>query len=493
MVGRLFLFIGVGYFFSLSLFAQSSDIARNALVIGNSNYRESPLKNPENDAVSISQTLRGLGFNVIMVVNADKEAMTRAIRDFGQQLSKAPGVGLFYYAGHGIQSKGVNYLVPINTNIQEEFEIEFECVKADRALSVMEYYGNPFNVVILDACRNNPFRSFSRSADSGLAVPSNPPTGSIIAFATQPGRTASDGTGNNGLYTEELIKAMTVPDIPIEEVFKRVRINVARTSNQSQVPQEWSSLMGEFYFAKSAPKPVVPVQTMESVPVGKEENSQLEATTEVARPRMVVGQSQYLTGNVELKVLFSGNLFIDGELITRVEQGAVLPINSIPIGRHEFKIVGGGGTWSDVVMISENKTVSLTSSLPEQPNTLSTQEALTKEGESPATGDKIYEYLEEKAEYKWGIKGFYEDIAGNVRIPSEARRNNISGNVVLSFVVLENGKIEDIKVTKSLGYGWDDEAMRLLRNSSGSWKPGKFNGEKVKQRISIPIYFKIND
>ncbi|NOS57455.1 MAG: caspase family protein, partial [Cyclobacteriaceae bacterium] len=236
---------------SLDLTAQQATATgKNALVVGNSAYKDSPLKNAENDAHLISTTLRELGFTVIEVVNANKETMSKAIRDFGQLLANSPGVGLFYYAGHGLQSNGANYIVPINAKVEEEFEIEFECVKADRALSVMEYYKNPFNIIILDACRNNPFRGFSRSADNGLATPSNPPTGSIIAFATQPGKTASDGVGKNGLYTEELVKAMKIPNLPIEEAFKKVRINVAKASGQSQVPQEWSSLMGDFSFIK---------------------------------------------------------------------------------------------------------------------------------------------------------------------------------------------------------------------------------------------------
>lgn len=222
-----------------------------ALVVGNSDYSDMPLKNPVNDANAISNELEGLGFEVIKVINADRVAFKNAIREFNAKLSKNPGVGLFYYAGHGLQMNGINYLVPVNADIQEEYEIEDECIPADLVLKMLSYNENPMNIIILDACRNNPFARSFRSAERGLAQPQAAPTGSIVAFATAPGRTASDGGGVNGLYTQELIKAMKVPDLTIEEVFKQVRISVDKLSGGDQIPWENSSLMGDFYFRKN--------------------------------------------------------------------------------------------------------------------------------------------------------------------------------------------------------------------------------------------------
>lgn len=223
---------------------------KTALVIGNADYSESKLKNPTNDAIIISEELKRAGFNVITHTDIDLESMKEAIRNFGDQLVKNPGVGLFYFAGHGLQSKGINYLVPIDANIERQYDIEDECMRADRVFRMMELYDNPMNLVILDACRNNPYTSKFRSLNQGLAQPEQAPTGSIIAFATAPGKTASDGTGENGLYTQELIKAIRMPGLKIEEIFKQTRVNVLELSNGKQSPWENSSLIGDFYFYK---------------------------------------------------------------------------------------------------------------------------------------------------------------------------------------------------------------------------------------------------
>ena len=223
---------------------------RTALVIGNGDYAESKLKNPTNDAFVISEELKRAGFNVITYTDIDLESMKEAVRKFGDELVKNPGVGLFYFAGHGLQTKGINYLVPIDANIERQYDIEDECMRADRVLRMMELYGNSMNIIILDACRNNPYTTKFRSLNQGLAQPELAPTGSIIAFATAPGKTASDGIGENGLYTQELIKAIRIPGLKIEEIFKQTRINVIELSNGKQSPWENSSLIGDFYFYK---------------------------------------------------------------------------------------------------------------------------------------------------------------------------------------------------------------------------------------------------
>jgi hypothetical protein len=223
---------------------------RYALVIGNSNYKESPLRNPVNDARAIAQELQRLKFDVMAFVDLDKPAMKEVIRTFEEKVAKNKGVALFYYAGHGLQSNGSNYLVPIGADIQREYDIEDACIKADVVLRMLELNENPMNIIILDACRNNPYARIARSMDRGLAQPENAPKGSIIAFATAPGKTASDGDGQNGLYTQELIKALRVRGLSVEQVFKQVRINVINLSNSKQTPWENSSLLGEFFFNK---------------------------------------------------------------------------------------------------------------------------------------------------------------------------------------------------------------------------------------------------
>lgn len=219
---------------------------RIALVIGNAGYASAPLLNPLNDARAVSDSLRKLGFKVISLENASQKQMFDAVREFGDQLQG--GVGLFYYAGHGVQVKGRNFLVPINANIEREDEVPYKAFDIGQVLEKMDSAKNPLNIVILDACRNNPFARGSRSGSTGLAQ-MDAPTGSIVAFATAPGAEAADGSGGNGLYTSHLLRHMNTPGLKVEDVFKRTRLAVRQASNGRQIPWESTSLEGDFFFA----------------------------------------------------------------------------------------------------------------------------------------------------------------------------------------------------------------------------------------------------
>jgi hypothetical protein len=219
---------------------------RLALVIGNSAYQTAPLKNPVNDAEDMSKALSAMGFKVFLYKNADKRTLEESIRDFGRQL-KSGGVGLFYFSGHGMQVEGRNYLIPVNAKIESESDIKYEAVDAGLVLGKMEDAGNQLNIVILDACRNNPFSRSFRSAATGLAR-MDAPTGSLIAYSTAPGAVAADGAERNGTFTKHLIRHLATPDLTVEQVLKRVRVDVAAETTQRQIPWESSSLMGEFYF-----------------------------------------------------------------------------------------------------------------------------------------------------------------------------------------------------------------------------------------------------
>ena len=223
---------------------------RYALIIGQSNYINSPLRNPVNDAKDIAAELKRLGFDVMLYTNMSQNDMKRQIRAFGDKLSANKGTGLFFYAGHGMQVNGENYLIPIGSKIEKEQDVELEAVNLKRVLGEMEYAQNDLNIVILDACRNNPFaRSFRSGGNKGLAS-TLAPTGTFIAYATGPGKVAADGTGKNGLYTQELLKALKQKGLRIEDVFKKVRTNVYKQSEKKQVPWENSSIFGDFYFNK---------------------------------------------------------------------------------------------------------------------------------------------------------------------------------------------------------------------------------------------------
>ena len=217
-----------------------------ALVIGNGAYKNAPLANPVNDARDIMETLKDLDFEVIHKSDASQVEMEDAIRDFGRRLRDFE-VGLFYFAGHGIQVDGRNYLVPVDAKIESESDVKYESVDAGRILGKMEDAESDLNIVILDACRDNPFARSFRSQTYGLAR-MDAPKGSLIAYATAPGSVAADGTGRNGIYTKYLLKYMMEPGFPIEKVLKKVRIGVMEETGDKQVPWESSSLRGDFYF-----------------------------------------------------------------------------------------------------------------------------------------------------------------------------------------------------------------------------------------------------
>lgn len=222
-----------------------------ALVIGNSAYKDAPLDNPVNDARAIADTLAQLGFTVIKRENATLAETHLAVREFGDELIKG-GVGLFYYAGHGMQIDGRNYLIPVDADIARDDEVAFKSIDANQILEKMETAKNKINIVILDACRNNPFARGLRSKQVGLAQ-MEAPAGSIVAFATSPGAAALDGQGGkHGIYTQHLLDVMVQPHLKIEEVFKIVRARVRKTTIGRQTPWESTSLEGDFYFLPTA-------------------------------------------------------------------------------------------------------------------------------------------------------------------------------------------------------------------------------------------------
>lgn len=246
----LYLLIGVvasGFGFSSSAWAEKG---RVALVIGNSAYKHtSPLDNPKNDAVVMTKVLTELGFDVISSLDLSQNDMKRAIKTFAQKLEEGGKgtVGLFYYAGHGVQVAGRNYLIPVTAKITSAVDVEIESIDLEVVTNAMNLAGNGFNVVVLDACRDNPFKSSTRSLTRGLAR-INAPKGSLIAYATSPGDVAADGEGANSPYTAALVKVMQEPGLTIERVFKRVRVQVHEETKETQTPWESSSLTGDFYF-----------------------------------------------------------------------------------------------------------------------------------------------------------------------------------------------------------------------------------------------------
>ncbi len=227
---------------------------RLALVIGNASYVSCPLKNPVNDADDIAKVLRDLGFEVLIYKNVSKRDLVDAMDLFYDKLANFQ-ISLLFYAGHGVQVKGENYLIPIDATLKAESDVSYECYPLSKILSRMGSR-TPTNIVLLDACRNNPFeRSWGviRDVDgngNGLTEMKNYPEGTFIGFATSPGSTAADGNGRNGVYTESILKNITKSGLTIDQIFNLVSGNVSKSTNKKQCPWKSSSMTGDFYFKK---------------------------------------------------------------------------------------------------------------------------------------------------------------------------------------------------------------------------------------------------
>lgn len=225
---------------------------RIALVIGNGTYAAvSPLDNAVNDASLLAGSLKDLGFDVTLVENATRDRLIRAVAEFGGKLRKAgpEAVGLFYYAGHGVQSFGSNYLLPVDAELTVAADLDLVGLEAASVLRQMASARNRTNIVILDACRNNPFEDVPDMDDNGLAE-MKAPTGTFLAYATSPGAVALDGIGGNSPFTAALADAIQTEAAPIEQVFKSVRVKVIEATGGAQTPWDTSSLTQDFSFRR---------------------------------------------------------------------------------------------------------------------------------------------------------------------------------------------------------------------------------------------------
>ncbi len=225
---------------------------RVALLIGNNTYGSTPLRNAVNDARDLGDALKELGFHVIVRENATRKDMIEGIREFGQAIDGA-SAALFFYAGHAMQFKDRNYLIPIDAAMGSEEDVTFFSVEIGQIFDRMDRARTRFNFIILDACRDNPFAASFKVSSQGLAQMSSP-TGTLIAYATAPGSVAADGFGRNGIYTKHILQNIRQPDLPVEIMFKRVREAVERETRRLQTPWDSSSLKGDFVFKAGAAK-----------------------------------------------------------------------------------------------------------------------------------------------------------------------------------------------------------------------------------------------
>jgi uncharacterized caspase-like protein len=243
---------------------------RVALVLGNSKYQAAPaLENPANDAADVAQALRTIGFDVIEERDGTRDAMAGAMRDFAQRIRTAD-IALFFYAGHGLQMRGENYLIPVDAKIEDEADVRFSAINLKDLQQEMDGPSRA-NIIILDACRSNPFEEkLTRgrgTAARGLQRLEAAGVGSLIVFSTQPENIALDGSGRNSPFTSALLKYISAPGLEVRQMISRVRGDVLQATNQTQVPWDNSSLVGDVYLA-SSPAAAAPAPAAASAPVG---------------------------------------------------------------------------------------------------------------------------------------------------------------------------------------------------------------------------------
>lgn len=285
---------------------------RVALVIGNAKYRDAPLGKTLNDARDMANILRQTGFEVIELIDGTQKEMNQAIAKFGDRLS-SDAVALFYYAGHGMQLRGKNYLIPVDAQITNETSIRVGSVDVDGVLDQLT--SSDLNLIILDACRNNPFGRRFRSLGGGLAQ-MDAPKRSLIAYATAPGKTAVDGDGRNGLFAQELLKQIQVPGLTIEQVFKNVRREVARATRDKQIPWESSSLTGDFYFVPAT----LPAAAAEPTVTDEVEEQVIRTDSFTATGKMVLDKvTGAMTG--EGRIVWLNGDHYEGALVNGKKQG----------------------------------------------------------------------------------------------------------------------------------------------------------------------------
>jgi len=278
---------------------------RFALLIGNGAYNDiGALHNPTADARLIADTLSDLGFESTLILDADQASMKHQIANFGRKLRAAEksAIGFFYYAGHGVQAQGKNYLLPVEASPNDPADLDLMGVEANWVLRQMESAGNRTNIIVLDACRNNPFVASNRSLGRGLAQ-IDAPTGSFISYATAPGKVALDGEGRNSPFSAALAKALPRADLAIEQVFKQVRIDVIKSTNGAQTPWDSSSLVEDLVMNSTSETLQPLISSGESTP---ETTSQVELDNKQESPAQPDNTDHHIQNELILAARESG-------------------------------------------------------------------------------------------------------------------------------------------------------------------------------------------
>jgi formylglycine-generating enzyme required for sulfatase activity len=382
---------------------------RFALVIGNGAYGKiTALKNPVNDATDMAAALKGMGFQVDLLTDASLDAMENAVVALGQKLgANAGSYGFFFYAGHGVQSNGINYLIPADADIKSEAFLKNRSLAAQEVLDTLQQAGNGLNVVVLDACRDNPF-GWGRSGTRGMGAVSSQPPGSIIAYATSAGSVAQDGTGRNGLFTSQLLKNLKTPGLEISDVFKRTGADVMAASGNKQVPAVYSQFFKTAYLAGAGkPTPAAP--------------------SPQPSPESDWGEVTVTPGSLNLTVATAGTVTFNGKT-KQLPAGASVSLNNIAPGDYPVRVAYADGQ-------SESRTVRIEAG----------KAAAVAFSYQPASTGEIVVVNAAKASLKVGGKGYSLPEAGRWSIKDQAAG---SQTVTLSY---DDGKSESQTVTVPAG------------------------------------------
>jgi len=319
----------------LSLINYGYGEQRLALIIGNAAYDGNALRNPVNDAADLSAVLRNLGFQVTLKQDVNQRQMEEAVNQFSGQV-KSGDIALFFYSGHGSQVNGENYLIPVKETIASEADCKYKAVNANWVVEKLERAR--LNIIILDACRDNPFRGV-RSGNKGMAAMSAKPGGTYIVFATATGQTAADGQERNSPFTASLLKNLTLPDTKIEDIIKQVTLDVMQKTSNQQVPWISGNLIEDFYFISSG----VQKKSSENQPrqenVLIRENHLNEANrTNGEKKSKVEVETIELTGALQITCNLSGDVYLDDDLVCSISPGEKKILRNIKIGDHILKI-----------------------------------------------------------------------------------------------------------------------------------------------------------
>ncbi len=328
------LLLSIGCLYSLT--SASAQSTRYALVIGNGDYFElSKLKNPVNDANDIATTLKSLGFELEILTNANLASMEEAVVRLGNKLSTSRDcIGFYFYAGHAVQLNGINYLIPADAHIISESYLKTRTLSLQDVLDIFKESRNTLNIVVLDACRDNPF-SWARSGSRGLSVVSTQPPGSIIAYATSAGSVARDGTGRNGVFTAELLKVIHIPGLEIIDVFKRTGAAVQAVTQGLQVPAIYSQFFENVVLSSLGDDP-----NITTVP-----------------PKVPTLKKEIVYGSVILASKSTGILYLDGIVFGHLAAGSTVRLDDIPTGQVKMEMhYTDGNTEIKTVEVKGNAT-----------------------------------------------------------------------------------------------------------------------------------------